>query len=111
MGVQAVEWAVKGRDCTSITGNMLGFKRNKGSVYHCDIITVPLSEVANQTKQFPKEWIINGNDVSDAFVQYAMPLTRGEVSVPIIGGKPRYYRLNLEAMVDKKLDTYKVPES
>ena len=37
-----------------------------------------IKEIANQTKYFPKEWIVNGCDISNEFIKYALPLMNKE---------------------------------
>ncbi|MEL7334628.1 MAG: diphosphate--fructose-6-phosphate 1-phosphotransferase, partial [Planctomycetota bacterium] len=73
------------------TGNMATILRNDSPVYSVRYDKVPLSEVANSERTFPKEWIAeSGYDVTDAFVKYAMPLIgEGMVSLPMIGGRAR----------------------
>ena len=39
-----------------------------------DLSLVPLAKVANVEKKFPLEWIADGNQIADAFFDYAMPL-------------------------------------
>jgi len=39
---------------------------------------VPLEDVANSEREFPKEWLIKEKaDVTDDFIKWAMPLTGG----------------------------------
>ena len=35
---------------------------------------MPLDKVANVEKKFPLEWIVEGNQIADAFFDYALPL-------------------------------------
>jgi ATP-dependent phosphofructokinase / diphosphate-dependent phosphofructokinase len=68
-GRTAVRYAVEGKsDC------MVGFLRQPGD-YACEMIEVPLAEVANRHRIMPEEFL--GNDpfaVTDAFIRYALPL-------------------------------------
>ena len=55
---------------------------------------IPLSEVANYEKKVPVEWINErGNNVSDEFVQYALPLIQGETQMKKENGLPRFAKL------------------
>ena len=42
--------------------------------YRSSLSLAPLEQVANVEKKFPLEWIVNGNQIADAFFDYAMPL-------------------------------------
>ncbi|MEL6897865.1 MAG: 6-phosphofructokinase, partial [Planctomycetota bacterium] len=85
--------------------------RNDSPVYSVRYDKVPLSEVANSERTFPKEWIAeSGYDVTDAFVKYAMPLIgEGMVSLPMIGGRARMTRFE-KIYADQKLPSY-VPQA
>jgi 6-phosphofructokinase 1 len=49
-----------------------------GADYKIEIFRTELSNVAKGTKSMPDEFInADGNGVTDAFVEYAMPLTGG----------------------------------
>ena len=53
-----------------------------------------LSDVANTEKKFPKEWInAEGNGVTDAFVDYCLPLIQGETGMVKEDGLPRFVKL------------------
>lgn len=57
-----------------VSGVMMGFARSQEGPYHCQVIQVPLEEVANQEKALPLEWINEaGNGVTQAFIDYALP--------------------------------------
>lgn len=90
LGVAAVRFAVEGH-----SGVMTALVRRPGKGYRCDIEAVPLREVANQERPFPREWIVaeeNRIDM-DRFRAYALPLIQGEVAVPIEDGLPVPVRL------------------
>lgn len=55
------------------TGKMVILKRNPHK-YQISYSLVNIEKIANKTKYFPKEWIINGHDISDEFINYAKPL-------------------------------------
>ncbi|QDU95025.1 diphosphate--fructose-6-phosphate 1-phosphotransferase [Lignipirellula cremea] len=88
-GQTAAELAANGE-----SGYMATILRNPGSVYSVRYDKVPLSEVANSERTFPKQWITaSGNDVTDDFIRYAKPLVgEGMVSLPMIDGRQRMTR-------------------
>ena len=89
-GKAAVENAVAGK-----TDYMPGFKCTRGeNGYKCEIELLPLSEVANTEKKVPRDWINEeGNGVTQAFVDYALPLIEGENVGPKQSGLPRFANL------------------
>ncbi len=96
---------------TGSSGFMATILREPGSAYQVRYDKVPLAEVANSERTFPKHWIAeNGFDVTDDFVRYAKPLVgEGMVSLPMIGGRPRMAQLQ-SIYVPQKLAAY-VPEA
>lgn len=47
--------------------------------------------ICNQEKTVPLEWIINdGSDIGDEFIEYALPLIQGVVSIPSENGLPKF---------------------
>ena len=89
-GKVAVESAVAG-----ITDKMVGFKCTRdANGYKCEPELFDLSVVANTEKKFPKEWInAEGNGVTDAFVDYCLPLIQGETGMVKEDGLPRFVQL------------------
>lgn len=80
------------------SGYMSTILREKADVYAVRFDKVPLAEVANSERTFPRNWIADsGCDVTDEFVRYAQPLVgEGMVSLPMIGGRQRLTRLRPE---------------
>ena len=72
VGQYAVEAALQGE-----SGYMVAINAVRTPAYRADLSLVPLAKVANVEKKFPLEWIADGNQIADAFFDYAMPL-RGE---------------------------------
>ncbi len=73
VGVWAAKFALNGE-----SGFMSTTVRIPGNTYRVKYDKVPLSIVANSERGFPKEWIApNKVDVTDAFVDWAMPLIGG----------------------------------
>ena len=89
-GKAAVENAVAG-----ITDKMVAFER--GTVdghYACRTKLLNLTDVANYEKKVPQEWInAEGNGVTEAFIDYALPLIQGETKLPKVDSLPRFARL------------------
>jgi 6-phosphofructokinase 1 len=85
--------------------------RQPGLIYNVRFDKVPLAEVANSERAFPREWISPGKiDVTDEFIEYARPLLGEDwVSVPMIGGLQRFARLK-PIFAEKKLPAY-TPQS
>lgn len=96
---------------THQSGYMATILRNDSPIYSVRYDKVPLAEVANSERTFPKHWITpSGNDVTDDFVRYAMPLVGEEmVSLPMIGGRQRMTRLQ-PIYATQKLSSY-VPQA
>ena len=89
-GKVAVESAVSGE-----TGKMVAFARDtQNGKYHCVTKLLPLTSVANFEKKLPLGWITpEKNQVTDAFVEYALPLIQGEPRLPMEHSLPRYAHL------------------
>ena len=69
VGQYAVEAALRGE-----SGYMVAINAVRTPAYRADLSLVPLAKVANVEKKFPLEWIADGNQIADAFFDYAMPL-------------------------------------
>ena len=89
-GKVAVESAVNGE-----SGKMVAFARETSDGrYHCTTKLLPLTSVANFEKKVPLGWITpEKNQVTDAFVEYVLPLIQGEPRLPLENSLPRYARL------------------
>jgi 6-phosphofructokinase 1 len=92
---------------TGQNGYMSTILRNAGPVYSVCYDKVPLEDVANSERTFPREWIAaNGIDVTDDFIAYAKPLVgEGMVGLPMIDGRQRMTRFQ-PVYADQKLPTY-----
>lgn len=85
-GIYAVHAAFAGE-----TGKMITFVRNKSVPYELSYSTADVNIICNKEKPVPAEWIINdGSDISDAFIDYARPLTQGYVELPTKNGIPLF---------------------
>ena len=89
-GKAAVENAVAG-----LTDKMVGFERCiEDGEYVCKTKLFNLTDVANTEKKVPIEWINAGhNGVTQAFIDYALPLIQGETQMRKENGLPRFARL------------------
>ena len=89
-GRTAVEAAVSG-----VTDKMVAFHCTRdGAGYRCEPQLIPLTDVANVEKKVPREWINKeGNGVTQAFIDYALPLIQGEAERPTEHSLPRFARL------------------
>lgn len=89
-GKTAVEAAIAGE-----TGKMVALMREMvDGKYTCRMELIPLADVANYEKKVPVEWIVpDGNNVTQDFIDYALPLIQGVPEIPVENGLPRYARL------------------
>ena len=89
-GKAAVEYAVAGE-----TGKMIAFEREEeNGTYACKIKLLPLESVANYESKVPLAWITpEGNQVTEDFIRYALPLIQGEPERAVECSLPRYARL------------------
>ena len=88
-GKTAVEEMLNG-----VTDKMVGFECDRTNGYTCRAKLFNLSDVANFEKKFPKEWITaEGNNVTEDFAKYALPLIQGETKLEKEDGLPRFARL------------------
>ncbi len=70
VGVRAGRYACRG----NVDGSV-AIRRKPGKTYSADYFLTPLSSVARATKSLPGEFInYEGNDITEAFVEYALPL-------------------------------------
>ncbi|SDN34037.1 6-phosphofructokinase [Acetanaerobacterium elongatum] len=90
IGQFAVRFALQGQ-----TGVMAGLKRISDAPYICDVVTVPIREVAGLERGFPKEWIApSGNNLTDDVFCYLLPLIVGDVQPPTRNGIPEFFSFN-----------------
>ena len=75
VGEMAVRYAGQGQ-----TGGSVAMKRAGGDEYKIETFLTPLSTVARETKHLDPSYIADGNNITDAFREYAKPL---------VGGLPR----------------------
>ncbi|MCI5746051.1 MAG: 6-phosphofructokinase [Erysipelotrichaceae bacterium] len=75
------------------SGKMVVIKRSKKEKYHIMYRLVDVNKIANQTKYFPKEWIINDSDISSCYISYALPLMNQEIKVVYENGLIKFFKL------------------
>lgn len=85
VGVEGVKSAINGE-----TAKMIGMIRETD--YNIIYKPIDVSLISNMEKTFPNEWIINGNNISDDFLDYVLPLVDGEVVIPMENGVAKYLR-------------------
>jgi ATP-dependent phosphofructokinase / diphosphate-dependent phosphofructokinase len=106
VGQKALELAAAGQ-----SGFMATILRDPGPIYSVRYEQVPLAEVANSERSFPKQWIApSGCDVTDDFVRYAKPLLGSDmITLPTIDGRQRMTRFQ-PIFAEQKLPKY-VPQA
>ena len=84
-GRHAVQYAMK-----EVSGSVAIKRLGNGVDYKVELFRTELESVAEKTKSMPAEFInTNGNGITDAFVEYAMPLTGGLPKTEYLGNYPR----------------------
>jgi 6-phosphofructokinase 1 len=73
------------------------------SLYSVRYDKVPLEQVANSERAFPKHWIAaSGCDVTDKFIRYARPLIGDDmITLPVVDGRLRMTRLEAKYAAQK----------
>ncbi|MBQ8292551.1 MAG: 6-phosphofructokinase [Bacilli bacterium] len=86
-GVYALNEAVKGE-----TGKMVVMKRVGD--YQIEYSLSDISKIANEVKMVPNEYITDELDyITDEFINYALPLIQGDITIPYENGIVRFARL------------------
>jgi 6-phosphofructokinase len=92
-GRMAVKFAMKensGSTELTTSGSVAIERIGSGKKYAVKYFRTELSNVAEKTKPMPDEFInTEGNGVTEAFVEYAMPLTGGLPRSEYLGNRPR----------------------
>jgi 6-phosphofructokinase 1 len=95
LGSKAVDFAKQG-----VSKCMLTLKRVSDNPYKTIVETADIKEIANEAKSIPRQWINEeGNDVTQALVDYMKPLIVGEPEIRYENGIPVYLpvtHLNLD---------------
>ncbi|MHC4395578.1 MAG: 6-phosphofructokinase [Planctomycetota bacterium] len=84
-GRHAVQYAME-----EISGSVAIKRLGNGTDYKVELFRTELANVAEKTKSMPDEFInAEANGITEAFVEYAMPLTGGLPKTEYLGGYPR----------------------
>jgi len=84
-GQESVRFATQ-----SNSGSVAMRRTGNGSRYGVEYFRTDLSTVAEKTKSLPGEYInADGNGITQAFVEYALPLAGGLPKTVFLGGYPR----------------------
>jgi len=93
--IDAAEARACGREAVRLamehTSGSVAIKRTgSGGDYRFELFRTELADVAEKTKSMPDEFInADGNGITEAFVEYAMPLTGGLPETHYLGNYPR----------------------
>ena len=84
-GRHAVQYAMEEQN-----GSVAIKRLGNGANYKVELFRTELRNVAEKTKPMPDEFInAEGNGVTEAFIEYAMPLTGGLPKTHYLGNEPR----------------------
>jgi 6-phosphofructokinase 1 len=84
-GRQAVQYAM-----TELNGSVAMKRVGNGKNYKIELFRTELKNVAEKTKSLADEYINkDGNGITQAFVDYAMPLTGGLPKTEYLGNRPK----------------------
>jgi 6-phosphofructokinase 1 len=84
-GRHAVQYAMN-----ELNGSVAMKRTGNGKNYGVELFRTDLKNVAEKTKSMPNEFINkDGNGVTNAFIEYAMPLTGGLPKTEYLGNKPK----------------------
>ena len=87
VGAAAVAAAADG-----VTGRMMCFVRESDAPYTVNVAHEDIAKIANLIREVPAEFINEaGNNITDAGIDYLMPLIQGEAEVFWEGGLPRHF--------------------
>lgn len=66
------------------TGKMVSYVRESSLPYRMSLELEDVNKICNQEKTVPLEWISQeGSDVTQDFLEYALPLIQGQVEIPM----------------------------
>ena len=67
------------------------FERVSRAPYECRVTHKAVSDIANAVSNLPDEYInAEGNGITDACIEYILPLISGEVELKYKNGTPEY---------------------
>jgi 6-phosphofructokinase 1 len=86
IGSKAVNCALEGN-----SGKMMIYKRLSTDPYKYTVENADIWKIANEEKTLPDEYINDdGNDVTQHFINYALPLIQGELDIIYSNGVPKH---------------------
>ncbi len=89
VGAAGVRCALQGK-----TGKMMTFRRVNNMPYTVVIEDADASLIANQEKMLPKEYLNAAqNNITDAAIDYFMPLIQGELNIKMNMGLPMHFMI------------------
>lgn len=74
------------------TGYMVAMERVKD--YQIKFVLKPLNKIAELVNPFPTKWIINGNQISEEYFKYVLPLIKGESYPEYVDGLPVFAKID-----------------
>lgn len=78
--------------CSGVSGSMISIDRVNSNNYSISFKSENISSIANQIRKVPDEYINeNGNNVTDACLEYLRPLIQGEVTPIYKDGLPVHF--------------------
>jgi 6-phosphofructokinase 1 len=102
VGCAAVEFAIAGKSAV-----MPAVRRLSDQPYSWDIVDAALSQVANQEKLLPPDFIsADGFGITELARRYLAPLIVGEACPPFRNGLPDYAKLRNVAVPKKLTETF-----
>jgi 6-phosphofructokinase 1 len=104
VGRTAVEYALAGKNSVMVT-----IERKEDSVYSWSLGEADLTDIANQEKKMPKNYITaDGYGVTQEGIDYLSPLIQGEDYPPYKNGVPVYKKLANIPVKKKIKESYKL---
>jgi len=76
VGIEAVRHSARDTD------GSIAMKRTSNNPYRIEMFLTPLETVARETRSMPAEYTDGGNDITQAFIDYARPLVG---QLPVVG--------------------------
>ena len=89
IGSVGVQCALRGE-----TGRVMVFRRVRNKPYTVVMEPADASQIANREKFLPREFLTPaGNNISDAAMEYFLPLIQGELNLAMHGGIPAHFTI------------------
>ncbi len=80
VGKRAVKYSAK----AGTEGSSVYMYRVPGQDYEINYAITPIANVARETKDLPADWIVDGCDISEKYLQYAKPIVGDQPQVGIL---------------------------